>query len=42
MSVDYVPTTALHWTRDGELRRPRYQDLREDRLAGEVIREVAS
>jgi bifunctional non-homologous end joining protein LigD len=30
------------WTRDGKLRQPRYQGLRDDKAAGEVVREVAS
>jgi bifunctional non-homologous end joining protein LigD len=28
------------WTRDGKLRQPRYQGLRDDKLAREVVREV--
>jgi bifunctional non-homologous end joining protein LigD len=28
------------WTRDGKLRQPRYQGLRDDKPAGEVVREV--
>jgi bifunctional non-homologous end joining protein LigD len=30
------------WTRDGKLRQPRYQGLRDDKLAREVAREVPS
>jgi bifunctional non-homologous end joining protein LigD len=30
------------WTRDGKLRQPRFQGLREDKPAREVVREVAS
>jgi bifunctional non-homologous end joining protein LigD len=30
------------WTRDGKLRQPRYQGLRDDKLAREVVREVPS
>jgi bifunctional non-homologous end joining protein LigD len=30
------------WTRDGRLRQPRYQGLRDDKLAREVVREVPS
>jgi bifunctional non-homologous end joining protein LigD len=30
------------WTRDGKLRQPRYQGLRDDKAAGEVVRETAS
>jgi bifunctional non-homologous end joining protein LigD len=30
------------WTRDGKLRQPRYQGLRDDKPAREVVREVAS
>lgn len=30
------------WTRDGKLRHPRYVGLREDKLAAEVVREVAA
>lgn len=28
------------WTRDGKLRHPRYLDLREDKRAKEVVREI--
>ena len=28
------------WTRGGKLRQPRYQGLRDDKPAGEVVREV--
>jgi ATP-dependent DNA ligase len=27
------------WTRDGKLRHPRYQGLRDDKAASEVVRE---
>jgi bifunctional non-homologous end joining protein LigD len=30
------------WTRDGRLRHPRYLGLRDDKPAGEVVREVPS
>jgi bifunctional non-homologous end joining protein LigD len=30
------------WTRDGKLRQPRYQGLRDDKAAREVVREVPS
>jgi ATP-dependent DNA ligase len=30
------------WTRDEKLRQPRYQGLRDDKSAREVVREVAS
>jgi bifunctional non-homologous end joining protein LigD len=30
------------WTRDGKLRQPRYQGLRDDKPAGEVVRETPS
>jgi bifunctional non-homologous end joining protein LigD len=30
------------WTRDGKLRQPRYQGLRDDKLAREVVRELPS
>ena len=30
------------WTRDGKLRQPRYQGLRDDKPAREVVREVPS
>jgi bifunctional non-homologous end joining protein LigD len=30
------------WTRDGRLRHPRFQGLREDKKAGDVVREVPS
>jgi ATP-dependent DNA ligase len=30
------------WTRDGKLRQPRYQGLRDDKSAREVVREVPS
>lgn len=34
--------TFTEWTRDGKLRHPRYQGLREDKLAREVVREEAA
>jgi bifunctional non-homologous end joining protein LigD len=30
------------WTRDGKLRQPRYQGLRDDKAAHEVVREIPS
>ncbi len=30
------------WTRDGKLRQPRYQGLRDDKPAREVVRETPS
>jgi bifunctional non-homologous end joining protein LigD len=30
------------WTRDGKLRQPRYQGLRDDKAAREVVREIPS
>ncbi len=37
-----VEIAFAEWTRDGKLRQPRYQGLRDDKLAREVVREVPS
>jgi hypothetical protein len=33
---------ALEWTRDGRLRHPRYEDLRDDKPSHEIVREEPS